>query len=271
MKKILILPLFLLFLSACEKTALTTASDSVNRPVVEAYLSPGQVPAVKVTHQLAFASTDTLARPVEGLEVFIETDGAEHPLAYSAVDSVYHADGTWQVEAGKTYRLHFQYNGGVVEAESVVPEKPQAFTASAGSIAIPDFSPGSGGGMPTFPDPIELGWANTDGAYYLVVVENLETDPVAIYEDNGDTNRPPRPVFRSEPEQTNAYEIGFRNFQYYGTHRVILFKLNAEYASLYDDNGNSSQNLTSPYSNVTNGLGIFTGLNADTLMVEVTQ
>lgn len=152
----------------------------------------------------------------------------------------------------------------------MIPPKPDGFIASTSSIAIPQFSPGSGT-FPTFPDPIELGWENPDGAYYLIVVENLETDPEAIFEDNGDTNRPPRPTFRSEPEQTNTFEIGFQNFQYYGAHRVILFRLNAEYASLYDDNGNSSQNLTAPYSNVVGGLGIFTGLNADTLMVTVSK
>ena len=96
MKHILILPLFLLLLSACEKTALTTASDSVNRPVVEGYLSPGQVPAVRVTHQRAFASTDTLTRPVEGLEIFIGTEVAEYPLVYSAADILYDADVTWR-------------------------------------------------------------------------------------------------------------------------------------------------------------------------------
>lgn len=270
MKKILAIQIALFFLSACEKTALTTASDSIGRPVIEAYLSPGQTPAVKITYQLAFGSADTLVRPIDNLQVFIETDGGTYPLNYSVSDTAYLANGSWQVEEGQTYRLRFDYNGGTVTAESVIPPKPEGFAASTGSIAIPQFSPGSGT-FPTFPDPIELGWENTDGAYYLVVVENLETDPEAIFEDNGTTNRPPRPTFRSEPEQTNTFEIGFQNFQYYGTHRVVLFRLNAEYASLYDDNGNSSQNLTSPYSNVAGGLGIFTGLNADTLMVEVSK
>ncbi|MBL7781221.1 MAG: DUF4249 family protein [Saprospiraceae bacterium] len=270
MKNILFLLPALLFIAACEKTALTTATESVNRPVVEAYLVPGQIPAVRITYQLAFASSDTVVRPLEGLDVWVAADGQEHLLAYSSADSLYQADGSWQVEAGTTYQLHFEFNGATISAASTVPQKPQDFSASASTIALPQFSPGSGV-PPSFPDPIELGWDNSDGAYYLVVVENLETDPEAIFEDNGNSDRPPRPVFRSEPEQTNTFQIGFQNFQYYGAHRVVLFKLNAEYASLYDDNGNSSQNLTAPYSNVTGGLGIFTGLNADTLMVEVTK
>jgi hypothetical protein len=193
-----------------------------------------------------------------------------YPLAYVG-EGVYRADSTWQVVAGKTYRLAFNYADGVVRAETTVPDQPLDLVASASSIAIPKIGdPGSGGGFPTFPDPIALTWTSLSGVYYLVVVENLETDPESIFDDNGDTDRP-RPSFRSEPEQVNEYEIGFQNFSYYGTHRVVLFSLNAEYASLYDDNGNSSQNLTTPYSNVIGGLGIFTGLNSDTLTVEVTE
>lgn len=271
MKKIFVVQLFLLLLSACEKTALGTASDSTDRPVVEAYLSPGQVPKVRITRQLLFGSADTEVQPIQNLNVTLETNGTAHPLLYSPSDTAYLADGTWLVEAGKTYRLRFDHEGTTVTAESVIPAKPEGFEASAASISIPQFTPGGGGGIPTFPDPIKMTWTNADAAYYLVVVENVETDPEPIFEDDGSSDRPPRPRFRSEPEQTNTYELGFQGFQYYGMHRVILFKINAEYASLYDDNGNSSQNLTTPYSNVSGGLGIFTGLNSDTLTLKVTK
>jgi hypothetical protein len=272
MKKIIIVQILLFFLSACEKTALITSTDSVSRPVVEAYLSPGHTPEVRISHQLAFGSNDTLVQPILGLNVMLETENLVYPLAYSDADSAYVGDGSWQVLPGKTYLLRFELNGNTITAETFVPLKPEGFTASASSIAIPQFgSPGSGGGSPTIPDPVALTWLNNDGAYYLVVAENLEADPEAIFEESGSDNRPRRPTFRSEPEQTNKYEISFQNFEYFGTHRLVLFRLNAEYASLYDDNGNSSQNLSSPYSNVLGGLGIFTGIHSDTLMLEVTK
>jgi len=269
MKKILVIQLLLFLLSACEKTALTDGSESVARPVVEAYLQPGQNPALKITRQIPFGSSDTVALPVKNLSVVIESGDFAYSLAFSG-DTIYVGDGSWQPEAGKTYLLKFTYEGSEVTAETLVPEKPSGFTASASSIEIPSFDIGSGGGFPTFPDPIELSWQAVPNAYYLVVVENIESDPEAIF-DIPDGDDRPRPTFRSEPEQANSYEIGFQNFQYYGTHRVILYRLNAEYAALYDDNGNSSQNLTTPFTNVIGGLGIFTGMNADTLMVEVKE
>jgi hypothetical protein len=263
--------LLLLLLAGCEKNALTTASDSVKRPVVEGYFSPNQIPKVKITYQLAFGSTDTIVQSIKDLSVTVNVDGVSYPMAYSDLDTAYVGDGSWQVIAGKQYQLQFAYGDGMVSATSQVPLPPDDFAASATSIAVPQFSgnPGSGG-PPSFPDPVTLTWENNDGAYYLVVVENVETDPELI-SDNTDSDRPPRPVFRSEPEQSNTYEIGFQSFEYFGTHRIILFRLNAEYASLYSDNGNSSQNLTSPYSNILGGLGIFTGINSDTLTLEVTK
>jgi hypothetical protein len=90
---------------------------------------------------------------------------------------------------------------------------------------------------------------------------------VAINDFGGET--PPGRFFRNEPTQSNQYEIQFMNFQYLGKHRLILYHLNADYSELYKDNGNSSQNLTNPITNIENGLGIFTGLNADTLLLNV--
>lgn len=265
----MIVQILLFLLSACEKMALTTASDSVKRPVVEAYLVAGRTPVVKITYQLALGSSDSLLQPIQNLEVFIDSNGESHRFSYSASDSLYHAETPWIVESGKTYQLSFVYNGETIFAETSVPEKPAGFTLSASSITIKPFgNPGSGGGIPNFPDPIEINWENTDGAYYLIVVENLETDPESIFEENEER---PRPTFRTEPEQNSTYELGFQSFSYYGTHQIILYKLNAEYAALYDDNGNSSQNLSTPYTNVVGGLGIFTGINSDTLSITVTQ
>lgn len=269
MKKLIILQIIFIFLSACEKATLSSASGSINLPVVEAYLIAGRTPVVKITYQLALGSSNKILQPIQNLDVFIESDGTNHPLLYSSNDSLYHADAAFQVESGKVYRLHFEYDGATISAETNVPKKPIAFELSGSSIAIqPIGDPTSGGGFPSFPDPIEITWENTDGAYYLIVVENIESNPESIFENSEDD---PRPTFRSEPEQTSTYELGFQSFTYYGTHRVILYRLNAEYAPLYDDNRNSSQNLSTPYTNVLGGLGIFTGLNADTLSIEVTK
>jgi len=50
---------------------------------------------------------------------------------------------------------------------------------------------------------------------------------------------------------------------------LVLYHLNEEYAMLYATSGNSSTDLTSPSTNISNGFGIFTGMSTDTLFLQV--
>lgn len=249
--------------SACEKASLNSAGDSVTRPVVQAFLQPGSTPSVKITEQLPFGSSDTVVHTIDNLSVLIESNGQQFPLQF--VDTGTYV-GNFVPLAGQTYNLSFTYNGKNVTAQTVIPSKPTSLTASASSIKIAQFTPG-GGGFNNIPDPIALSWDNPDNAYCLVVIANTDSNPTSIFPVT-DNNRP-RLIFRSQPEQVSTYEINARSFRYYGHHDVIVYRLNPEYASLYDNSGNSSQNLVSPFTNVVGGLGIFTGVNADTVHVYV--
>ena len=121
--------------------------------------------------------------------------------------------------------------------------------------------------MTTMPDPVKLSWTNNDASYYLVVIENIESSPEAIF--NFGTKTPPGNRFRKQPVTSSGLEIRSQEFQYFGTHRLILFHVLPDYANLYNQSGTSSQNLTNPASSISNGYGIFTGLNSDTLYIEV--
>lgn len=261
-----------LLLQACEKTALQTTADSVNRAVVESFFQPGVLPVVFVKKQIPYGSTDSVQAPIEGLQITVEevASGLKHLLTHSD-SSAYVGDGSWEVAAGKTYRLSFDYEGSQISAESVVPNKPVGFAASATTLQAFDpsnFGPGTGG-PPTFPSPLELSWDAGSGGYYLVVVETAESNPSLIFSDT--TRFRPFRAFRSTPEQTNTHQLQSMSFRYYGLHHVILYRLNAEYAALYENSGSNSTNLTTPFTNIVGGLGIFTGVNADTLLVTVTQ
>jgi len=59
--------------------------------------------------------------------------------------------------------------------------------------------------------------------------------------------------------------------EYFGTYRVIIFHVLPDYAKLYEQTNSSSQNLTNPSTSIENGYGIFTGLNSDTLYIEVVE
>jgi hypothetical protein len=62
----------------------------------------------------------------------------------------------------------------------------------------------------------------------------------------------------------------FENFFWLGRHQVILYHILPEYAILFNETDNSSQNLISAPTNINNGHGIFTGVStSDTLLLTV--
>jgi len=231
--------------------------------VVEGYINVDHKISITVTKEIPFNSDDTVAQPIEALEILL-TNNDNSELLSDLGSGVYESNSII-ARTDEKYSIEFEYNGKSVSSETTIPTKPIDYHTSANSITITSFTPGSGA-PPSFPEPIQLTWDNPDNRYFLVVVENIENNPTPIY----DTSRfDPKMFFRNEPLQTNLYELNMRSFGYYGTHRVILYNLNPEYAALYEDNGSSSLNLSTPISNINGGLGIFTGINSDTLYLEV--
>ena len=96
----------------------------------------------------------------------------------------------------------------------------------------------------------------------------METSPEAVFGGTIKFGGRRPPVF-NRLTQSNAAEIESRRIEYYGNHLVLLMHVQPEYAALYEENGNSSLNLSPPPTNIDNGLGIFTGFAADTLKLLV--
>ena len=261
----LLLFYFPLLFAACTKEEAAEVEQA--QVVVESYLSPGQAIQVRLTEEVPFAESGSLSL-VDGLVVLLEHDGGTDTLQGTG-NGTYTSSVDLAAQVGSSYSLRFTFSEAEVRATTAVPPAPNGFALSTTTLEIPviDLSNGPPTSPPVFPDPIALSWNNPDQAYHLAVVENMETDPEPI----GDEDTPRRPSFRLEPTTANTSELSFRSFSYFGTHRIILYRLNADYAALYLDNGSNSQNLATPQTNIVNGLGIFTGINSDTLLLEVVE
>ncbi|MFH0896034.1 MAG: hypothetical protein V2A54_16495 [Bacteroidota bacterium] len=267
MKKIPFL-LFVLFscciFISCDKNATNPAFEDI--PVVEGYLFEGGFVKVKISRQVPYSSEATYSEDdINNLLVSVLKNQQSFTLASSG-NGLY-LDSTLNVQFGNTYEMHFIFNGKEVIANTTIPTKPVGYTQSVTEIVIEPMDTNSMG-PPSMPDPVELNWTNNDASYYLVVVENKEQNPVLINELGDDEDVPSR-VFRNQPTQLNTSKVQSRNFKYYGMHRLILYHIHADYAALYDVSNTSSQNLSNPSSDITNAYGIFTGLNSDTLYINV--
>jgi hypothetical protein len=253
--------------TACTKTG---TSEFTDFPIIESYMRPGEHPIIKITRQVPFSffvnySTDD----INALSIKITHNNISNSM--TPLGEGMYADNSIIIDPGERYDISFTFNSKTVSAYTYIPSSPDHFTQSATSIAMPsfDFSGGFPTSMPTMPDPVSLKWDNKDASYYIVVIENMAATLVAI-RDFGD-RKPPGNMFRKSPTTSSGIEIGPMEFQYYGKHRLILFHVLPDYASLYSDTQTSSQNLTNPSTSIVNGYGIFTGLNSDTLFINVTK
>lgn len=255
----------ILVLNSCDTEEAQLAFNDI--PVVESYLIQTKPVSVKIARKTPYDYNVALSdENPDMLQVKILFD--DQIRIIPSVGNGEYKDDTFLPQEGVKYKLEFEFNNQTVSSSTEILSKPDNYKQSVTQINMLgiDFStrPPT---RPAMPDPVKLSWTNDDNSYYMVVIENMESAPTAI-NDYGD-REPPGRFFRNAPTQTNQYEIQSMHFQYYGRHRLILYHLNADYAALYNDTGNSSQNLTNPATNIENGLGIFTGINADTLLLNV--
>lgn len=269
MKKTTALTLSILSLfvvAGCEKEQVSEFTDS---PIIESYLEPGNYLNLKISRQIPFTSDVIYSSDdINNLAINVVYNNATYTL--TPLGNGLYVDSSLIVIEGAQYDIHFVYNTKSVTAYTKIPSKPQNYSQSVIQISIErrDSTSGPPTGT-TMPDPVELTWDNPDGSLYIVVIDNIETTLDPIRDFGGIA--PPGNRFRKSPTAIPSTEIRAMEFQYYGTHRIVLYHVLPDYASLYDDNSTSSQNLTNPSTSIVNGYGIFTGLNSDTLFIEVKE
>ena len=252
--------LFALAITAsCKKDAV---SSTANEPAIVGYLVAGQPVSVKVYQQKGLTDTATYGPLLSGLKLTVSDGSKTVNLTETSTGTYTYTDLSF-LSAGKTYTLSFTYNNAIVTASTVMPAKPTGFTASRTALNVPSTS------STTYTDSVAVSykWNNPDSLYHVLVFKNDDTNPYGILVFTTAT-----PNFTINSKQTDSYTLYYRTINYIGTYKVILYRVNQEYIDLLNSNANSSsQNLTNPPTNVTNGFGIFTAMQADTTTLTLTH
>ena len=265
-------------LTACDKAVVDTIPGGA-KPIVEAYLVPNRPIAIKVKKEILYTESSVNRETlVPNLSIKVTGDGQTYLLKpYSGLDSLYRSDANVKLKVGITYSLSFDYNGKTVSASTIIPTKPVGLKSNITSVVRTRQVITSTGGFGRDVDgnvDVNLSWINPKSEYHFVVAENIEpkldlviTLPASSTASfNNFNNR-----FRSQPVQGTETRLRSQQFQYFGNYNVILLKVNPDYAALYNAEGTTSQNISTPPTTITNGLGIFTGVNADTLRFQVKE
>lgn len=235
-----------------------------NLVVVQAYLYAGEpVKDIRLTSTLAIDADTSKAPPINDAEVVLIKDGERFELTASAGDSGYYhyAGDDLIVQTNDLFQIEIIYNDKLVSAETTVPEVPINLALSDNVFQVPDYF------IPSDMDEgITLSWTNENDALYFVVIDNLEDNPQEIL-----TYMPSTALKRliSQPINRDFYNINFRLVTHRGKHRIKLYRINQEYADLYQSREQDSRDLNEPLTNIVNGLGIFSAFNSDSIFFNV--
>lgn len=241
--------------------------DAETVAVVESYIIAGDSSITLRVSKLLPFSTDTLETKeyIPGLQILLNGDPMleTEPGVYTLLL------GSGSVQPGSTYSMKFLYGSDSISSETVVPELPSGFAISE-SVVYTDRISSSGGGFGSGPmEDIDLTWENEDAGYFYVTVEYLESTPDYINENMEDEEVPVMEGIA--PIQASGTRLGMRNLHFFGHYRIVLSRVNQDFADLYQHLAANSNNITNPVTSIQNGFGVFTSMSTDTVYLEVRE
>ena len=74
---------------------------------------------------------------------------------------------------------------------------------------------------------------------------------------------------RQKPRAIDSSSVGLLTLTHFGNHRLRLYRINDEYADLYEGLDQDSRDLNEPPSNIVGALGIFSAFSADSAFFRV--
>jgi hypothetical protein len=272
----LLLILLVLIITGCTNDSLLAPDKELI--VVRGYLYAGEpVTDIKLTGTLALGSEDTLAPPINDAKVALIKAGKRYDLESTPGDSGYYhyVDADLEVKTGDEFQIEVQHNNQLVTASTIVPEAPKAVTISKSTLSFPDFDSmwelrQQGISMDSIRQAMTLAvnWEQASDALYFIVVKNVEQNPVEV--ESGFNFRPPR-AFISSPVATDEYTVNAMMMTHLGKHLVKVYRVNQEYADLYQSRNQDSRDLNEPLTNIINGLGVFSAFNSDSVYFNFKQ
>lgn len=286
MKKYIYLLLFnfiLVSLISCEDEAIYTPDE---RFVIQAYLYANEpVWDVSIKNAVPLTHADSVGEPINDALITLYKNDVAYTLVSSSDSGTYYYPGNdLNIETSDEFSIEASVGEKTATASTSVPESPVGVFMSSEIIELPEIVVDEDGGNFDFTamsklreaqQAIELDvlWDNPIGDLHFIIVENAEDNQESIFPDfgGGFGRLGGKGAFQriSQPTRESSYQINFSDIKYWGKYIVKVYRVNQEYADLYENLEQDSRDLNEPPTNIKNGLGIFSAFNSQNVYFEV--
>lgn len=272
----------LLTICAVLITFLSTSCDTAtgelgeDLAVLEAFIFAGEpVDDIRVISTIPYNGTDTVATPINDADIRLIKNDVTYALEPAGSEGYYFYPGNdLTVDPGDHFLLEMDYLGQRATAETTVPPPPVGVTLDSTVLEVPTFGVGAGGPGGRRPpganidNRLTVTWDNSSDLLHYVVINGLEEEHESIFpEFIGQRIRNFR--FISEPNRDSFFEINLLILEGLGNHEARVYRVNQEYADLYESRTQDSRDLNEPPSNVDGALGIFSAFNSNAINFDV--
>lgn len=267
-----------ILMSGCEDVP--EIGQAEGEPVVEAYLYAGEpIDDIVLKRSRPFSSTsgsEDTETFITDANILIISQGVDYPLSPNPEEPghYFYPGDDLEIEIGQSYGLAFDYEDESISSETTIPSRPTGGAISRDNITIPQINDFSElrNFRDSFEETIDISWDNDNADFYYLVIENIEENPESIDPTDVLGGLGINFEFITEPTQLDVFSLRVLvHYSQYGLHRVTLYHVNEEYARLYESTTQDSRDLNEPFTNITNGLGVFTGFSSEQFFFEVIQ
>jgi hypothetical protein len=274
MNKIIILSLILSLLYSCNPVP---EAESENY-VVEAYVYSGElVTDIKIKKLIPLTQPEGESEIIKTATVTILKNDKSFPLSFNPATGKYRYEGIdLEIVPLDVLDLEVDVNGRISTASTIVPETPVGIRISKTEMVIPEIK-GIGdfiGNDPLADAELTVNWSNPDNELFYTVIEfrsnllipilpgQIQEIVDGILEDF---------AIITAPSTDTTLIVNGALLPSYGPYVVKVYKVNQEYADLYESDPQDSRDLTEPPSNIINARGIFSAFASDSIFFEVVK